>query len=712
MSSNPAPKPTPELCGRCSVLFSVQGLSEIYTTSQGRFRHSQLETFEDRVDCRFCRFLWEEDLIGANTQPLAFRRLRDLVYPPQSAARIHNAKSFPGSWVVIRCEKSVAVQGQVDYLPLPSSLATTSENLSASALSLMCVRIENSKGRMLWEFPFFYVTAAQDDPCAALTPFRPLDWNGLSPRSAPLLKALLNRCETAHSRCEPLVPQPLPTRLVHVPRDYPSSQSIRLHVTPKGGQQGQYIALSYCWGGPQKFSLKHSNLDELQHQMTPVSGLPRTLQDAIAVTYHLGFEYLWIDALCIIQDSPSDKRDEISQMQHIYANAAVTIVAATASSVEQGFLTSHAQFSSRHRSVSVPMTLTPTTATPTPTSTTTTPNPNTSITAGTLTLTPTHHPSTTSFPINHRGWTYQEALLSSRLLTFGDLEPYPALPHQGGHARGADGGPTSRDFEILKEGWEEVRLVVGNAGVGTGTGGAGSETGGEEVEDGGGIVLLEGGASIDLRLEFRWPGLVGQYTRRVLGEVGDRPHAIAGVVAALEGVTGDKCVYGVWRSCAVACLLWAVVDGEGPGEVLRVNGGLLPTWSWMSVTGPVELDRVEYMKVAEAVVDWTAGGDDKTLCMSCRVLEESEVMGVAPLLVYWTLDVGKPVSAPPSPSNWLRPPVKEPLFFLVIALQIDQTFLALVTTAAGGGVYHRRGLAELKSSSVITSKPRESISLK
>lgn len=161
MSSNPAPKPTPELCGRCSVLFSVQGLSEIYTTSQGRFRHSQLETFEDRVDCRFCRFLWEEDLIGANTQPLAFRRLRDLVYPPQSAARIHNAKSFPGSWVVIRCEKSVAVQGQVDYLPLPSSLATTSENLSASALSLMCVRIENSKGRMLWEFPFFYVTAAQ-----------------------------------------------------------------------------------------------------------------------------------------------------------------------------------------------------------------------------------------------------------------------------------------------------------------------------------------------------------------------------------------------------------------------------------------------------------------------------------------------------------------------------------------------------------------------
>jgi hypothetical protein len=133
----------------------------------------------------------------------------------------------------------------------------------------------------------------------------------------------------------------------------------------------------------------------------------------------------------------------------------------------------------------------------------------------------------------------------------------------------------------------------------------------------------------------------------------------------------------------------------------------------MSLTGPVELDRVEYMKVPEAVVDWDgAGGDDKTLCMSCRVLEEREVMGAVPLLVYWTLDVGKMVSAPPSPTDWLRPPVKEPLFFLVIARQIDQTFLALFATSAGGGVYHRRGLAELKSSSVISSKPREKVHLK
>lgn len=251
---------------------------------------------------------------------------------------------------------------------------------------------------------------------------------------------------------------------------------------------------------------------------------------------------------------------------------------------------------------------------------------------------------------------------------------------------------------------------MGKGGVGKGAAGTGS---GEEED---GMVLLEGGASIDLRLEFRWPGLVDQYTRRVLGEVGDRPHAIAGVVAALEGVTGDKCVYGVWRSCAVACLLWAVVDGEGAEEVVRVpggGGGDLPTWSWMSVTAPVELDRVQYMKVPEAVVDWGgAGGDDKTLCMSCRVLEENEVIGPAPLLVYSMLDVGKVASAPPSPSDWIRPPVKEPIFFLVIARQIDKTFLAVLATSAGGGVYHRRGLAELKSSSVISSKPRERIYLK
>lgn len=161
MSANPALQPTQELCERCEVLFSIQGLNEVYTTSHGRFRHSQLETFEDRADCRFCRFLWEEDLIGANTQPLAFRRLQDLVYPPKGTARVQNAKSFPGSWVVIRCDKSVAPQGQIDYLPPSSPLATAGEESSATTLTLICVRIENAKGRMLWEFPFLYVTAAQ-----------------------------------------------------------------------------------------------------------------------------------------------------------------------------------------------------------------------------------------------------------------------------------------------------------------------------------------------------------------------------------------------------------------------------------------------------------------------------------------------------------------------------------------------------------------------
>ncbi|KAH6848123.1 heterokaryon incompatibility protein-domain-containing protein [Chaetomium sp. MPI-CAGE-AT-0009] len=625
MSPNSAP--TQELCERCSILFSRPGLDEIYATPHNRFRHSQLETFEDRADCCFCRFVWEEDLIGANTQPLAFRRLRDLVYPPQSAAKIQNAKKFLGSWVVIRCDKSVAAQGQVDYLPSP----VVSDG--SPTLSTICVRVENSAGRMLWEFPFLYVSASQDDPCAALTPFRPLEWNGLNPTSAPLLKALLNRCETAHGRCQPLVPQPLPSRLVHVPSDYPSSQSIRLHVTPKGGQLGQYVALSYCWGGPQKFSLKHGNLDSLQQQATHVSALPRTLQDAIAVTYHLGFEYLWIDALCIIQDSPDDKRHEISQMQHIYANAAVTIAAATASSVEQGFLTpgTAASFSEPNN-----------------------PHPH----HGTLTLTPTHTPSTALFPINTRGWTYQEALLSPRLLTFGDLEPY--LRCRTKEATLCARTAIRYDPRALQPRRFEAELQ--STPLPSSHPHPHPQNSGEKEKEERETTLLEGGQSIDLRLEFRWPALVGQYTARALAESGDRPVAIAGVVAALAGITGD-------------------------------------------------LDRVEFMKVPEAVVDWEGGGGDGTLCLSCRVMGEREVMGAAPLLVYWTLDLGKVVSPPPSPGDWLRPPVSEPLFFLVIARQVDQTFLALVATSAGGGVYHRRGLAELKNSSVIASKPRENIRL-
>jgi hypothetical protein len=73
-------------------------------------------------------------------------------------------------------------------------------------------------------------------------------------------------------------------------------------------------------------------------QAIPFHALPRTIQDSISVTYQLGFNYLWIDAFCIIQDSPEDKARELGKMSDVYLHAAVTIVASAAETCQDGFL--------------------------------------------------------------------------------------------------------------------------------------------------------------------------------------------------------------------------------------------------------------------------------------------------------------------------------------------------------------------------------------
>lgn len=69
-----------------------------------------------------------------------------------------------------------------------------------------------------------------------------------------------------------------------------------------------------------------------------VNALPQTVKDAISVVKRLGLRYIWIDAYCIIQDSVEDKNKELAHMGEIYTRAYITLSAASAASVEDGFL--------------------------------------------------------------------------------------------------------------------------------------------------------------------------------------------------------------------------------------------------------------------------------------------------------------------------------------------------------------------------------------
>ncbi|MCJ1465915.1 hypothetical protein MMC07_004534 [Pseudocyphellaria aurata] len=101
----------------------------------------------------------------------------------------------------------------------------------------------------------------------------------------------------------------------------------------------RYIALSYVWGGPQSFQNTKTRSKQLY---TPgaISAadteIPLTIRDSIKFVGMLGERYIWIDSLCIVQDSSSDKMKQIANMGNIYSRAMLTLVVADGSSCRAG----------------------------------------------------------------------------------------------------------------------------------------------------------------------------------------------------------------------------------------------------------------------------------------------------------------------------------------------------------------------------------------
>ncbi|KAK4109817.1 hypothetical protein N656DRAFT_791659 [Canariomyces notabilis] len=125
----------------------------------------------------------------------------------------------------------------------------------------------------------------------------------------------------------------LPTRVIDVGDQ---TKQPRLHVS-RPGETGRWVALSYCWGGDSSFILTKESFRDLQSGIA-LSVFPATLRDAVVVTRALQVPYLWIDCLCIFQDDLSDWAAEAPKMSEIYSQAVVTIAAASADAVTDGFL--------------------------------------------------------------------------------------------------------------------------------------------------------------------------------------------------------------------------------------------------------------------------------------------------------------------------------------------------------------------------------------
>ncbi|KAF2814237.1 HET-domain-containing protein, partial [Mytilinidion resinicola] len=164
----------------------------------------------------------------------------------------------------------------------------------------------------------------------------------------------------------------------------------------------QYAALSYVWGeSGAKLALVKSNQSVFETEGSFLGhDLPETILDAMSVCKELGINYLWVDALCIVQDTNETKLAQITSMDKIYSNASLTIIALAATSGASGLFGT----ANRRRQEWV---------------------------FSRRAYLPQMHETQSSLPNellatkwNTRGWTYQERILSRRCLYFGQDSVY------------------------------------------------------------------------------------------------------------------------------------------------------------------------------------------------------------------------------------------------------------------------------------------------
>lgn len=140
-----------------------------------------------------------------------------------------------------------------------------------------------------------------------------------------------------------------PTRLLDLQAFDIDDQDVRLILGEDVDGNAAYVTLTYCWGmyNAEAYQTKSTNLHQ-QRDRIQRAALPSTLQDALQIARRLSFRYLWIDALCIMQDSHSDWTIESANMHLVFGNAALNISADTSSDPRGSCFNTESQTFTRH----------------------------------------------------------------------------------------------------------------------------------------------------------------------------------------------------------------------------------------------------------------------------------------------------------------------------------------------------------------------------
>lgn len=140
-----------------------------------------------------------------------------------------------------------------------------------------------------------------------------------------LVSSWINECKDSHAKCRLDTGLWAPTRLLYVG----GSDNPRLVETSQEIFQKPYAALSHMWGDRSQLPPLRTILSKYEDMQKgiPMWMLSKNFADAVTVARQLGLQYIWIDSLCIIQDSLTDWQKEAVMMHKVYRYAEVTIVA-------------------------------------------------------------------------------------------------------------------------------------------------------------------------------------------------------------------------------------------------------------------------------------------------------------------------------------------------------------------------------------------------
>lgn len=305
-----------------------------------------------------------------------------------------------------------------------------------------------------------------------------------------------------------------------------------------GGAVGCYAALSYCWGlTPQVEKTTTSNLHR-QLDGIPLQILPKTIADTIRLCCKLGFDYVWVDALCIIQDDYEDWTREAAKMSEVYGKSALTIVPSIVRDSSESFV--EARRAGRfHIEITAELPYT---------------DPESGL-AGSLWfgdfLTVDGPDGSWALEKNWeyismerrephewfgRAWCFQEWILSPRILHIHNMSLWDCFQGYANEVSARHVEPTRLQRDLL---------------------GSGSST--------------------------TWSSIVAEFTSRAITKASDRLPALAGLAEMYARTTGRSTyLAGIWFEDLPAALLWSSWTDDSTMEKLDY-----PSFTWVSMNGGV-----------------------------------------------------------------------------------------------------------------------------